>query len=169
MRYGGDEARMIETDWVAGPRAPYPMLHTLQVGQHWTEARLGPDQTEGQPIVDGVPIPAGLAIAELMMAEGADWSFCSEVWSRPTFLAPDGLRADESVEPLKSLLELLVDPVTGGLGGMPDAIGMRSDTLLLFESKRPGDSVRANQHAFADRARSSFSGPVEVALVAWGT
>jgi hypothetical protein len=80
VMYGDDLVPVWRRPWrSAGDLGGFRMISELEVGQHWTEARLAPNMHEHLPVIDGAPVPVGVAIAADLIRDGADVAYCTEL------------------------------------------------------------------------------------------
>lgn len=113
------------------------------------------DQSEHLAVVAGETLLPGVAVAREMVARGADRAWCAENWFG---VCPDvDGRRIEPDQDLIRVLQLLRDPVSGSLAGLPDAVGIRGNAVLLYDVKLSGgrDRLSPTQHALARRLERS--------------
>lgn len=148
----------------------FRMISELRPGQHWSEARVEPNMVEGLADVDGEALPVGVAIAANLIRDGADWAYCTELFSnRPLVLLDHTAHCVAVDGPVGVLVDSLAE-ANGSLAGLPDVIASCGDVVVFREAKQAKkDRLTSTQHAMARTARRIFGFSVDLAVIEWNS
>ena len=147
----------------------YRKTYSLVPGQRWSDAPVTLDQYEHLVELDGEVVPVGVAIARELVAAGADWAYCTELWAGKLVLLDHNATCAAVEGPVAELLDEMRTTNGGRLGGLPDVIGRRGQRVILREAKLGGgrDKLRPNQDAFLSAQREHFGEALDAAVVEW--
>lgn len=160
----------MERDWVSVRIDGYRKTYALRPGQSWRDAPVSADQYEHLVLQDDEPVPVGVAIARELMASGADWAYCTELWggSGPVLLDQHGMCVSPSSS-AAAFLQLVREVNNSGFGGLPDVIAQRGDIMIVREAKlgRGRDKLRNNQHSLIRSLRTRLGDRLDAAVIEW--
>jgi hypothetical protein len=121
----------------------------MRPGDRWVDLPFNENTYEALVDVDGEAWPVGDLFPGLVLLD--QHAVCCE-----------------ATNPVDAVVRRLVTANHGRLGGFPDVVGCRRDTVILREAKRKGkDALRSNQHQFADGARAALGDNLDLAVVEW--
>jgi hypothetical protein len=168
ISFGDLDVPVIAREWRSAPGVVgYRKIYRLHPGELWVDAPVSGNQYEHLALIDGRPLPVGVAIAAELMREGVDWAYCTEMWTRVVLLDHNA-RCVAVAGPTEELLERLRNANDGSLSGLTDVIAVRGDDVILREAKRVGrDRIQKQQHRFASAAQRFLGDSLDLAVVEW--
>jgi hypothetical protein len=170
IRWGSVDVPLYEGPWTAAADiVGFRELQKMKPGQLWFDLPFGTRFYEHLPLVNGRPVPVGVAIAGELIRSGAEWAYLVEVFGGHRVLLDFEARCVVPVPAAARALERLQSANDGRLGGFPDVIASLGGRLVLREAKVAGkDRLNDNQHRFADNIRRDLGmQAVDFAVVEW--